>query len=166
LEGEQRFDAFASALDRRVISGQLLDDAMLLATLLMPISQETRALASAQSAVSLAEVIEELLAKFVQTARLPRRIAERCRAILLAQATLSGERKRRGSLARFRKHPIFDAALTVFEISVEATGQHREALEAWKSGSVPSPSPTAPAVPKRRRRRRRRRSAQASPSNG
>lgn len=165
-EGEQRFDAFASALDRRVISGQPLDDAMLLATLLMPISQETRALASAQSAVSLADVIEELLAKFVQTARLPRRIAERCRAILLAQATLSGERKRRGSLARFRRHPIFDAALTVFEISVEATGQHREALEAWKSGSVPSPSPTAPAVPKRRRRRRRRRSAQASPSNG
>jgi len=165
-EGERRFDAFASALDRRVRSGQLFDDAMLLAALLLPISRAAPPPEDGLQAPSLADVIEELLAKFVQTARLPRRIAERCRAILLAQPVLNGERRRRGSLARFRRHPIFDAALVVFEISVEATGEHREALEAWQSGSVPSPSAGAPAVAARRRRRRRRkRGPRATPAH-
>ncbi|HME91259.1 MAG TPA: polynucleotide adenylyltransferase PcnB [Myxococcaceae bacterium] len=165
-EGERRFAAFAGALDQRVRSGQPLDDAMLLAALLLPISRAVPPVKDAIPAPSLAEVIEELLARFVQTARLPRRIAERCRAILLAQAVLSGERRRRGSLARFRRHPIFDAALAVFEISVEATGEHREALEAWKSGSVPSLSPAAPALATRRRRRRRRkRGTRAAPAH-
>jgi poly(A) polymerase len=106
-----------------------------------------------------AQAIEDLLAGFVQTARLPRRIAERCRLLLLAQRTLTGERRRRSGA--FRRHPLFNEALTVFEISVEATGEYREALQAWKSGDVPPVRPEgAPAegdgVRKRRRRRRRR----------
>ena len=40
-EGERTFYAFAEALDRRVASGEPLDDAILLATLLMPISRAT-----------------------------------------------------------------------------------------------------------------------------
>lgn len=166
-EGQGVFDAFASILDRRVASGEPMDDAMLLATLLVPISRaEPPSSEDSQGnqPAPLAQVIEDLLAKFVQTARLPRRIAERCRMILLAQSTLSGERKRRSSLARFRRHPIFEAAVTVFEISVEATGEHRDALAAWKSGSAPE-VPLQPGTHgKRRRRRRRRRGPPPAPA--
>jgi poly(A) polymerase len=83
--------------------------------------------------------------------------------ILLAQATLSGQRRRRGGLASFRRHPLFQEALTVFELSVEATGEHRAELDAWKAGGAPTPAPGgAPSEGGRRRRRRRRRGPRAS----
>lgn len=159
--GRETFYAYAEALDRRVSSAEPLDDAILLAALLVPIAQAGPIVESTDPAVrpSVAQGIEDLLSEFVQTARLPRRIAERCRLLLIAQRTLSGERRRR--TGAFLRHPLFNDALTVFEISVEATGQHREALEAWKRGQVPQSKPAegAPAeaeAPRKRRRRRRR----------
>jgi len=160
-EGERIFYAFAEALDRRVASGEPLDDAILLATLLVPISRAAPPPVESQelgAKPSVSQAIEDLLASFVQTARLPRRIAERCRLLLLAQRTLTGERRRRG--ASFRRHPLFSEAMTVFEISVEATGEFREALEAWKGGELPpvrSEGAPAESEPGRKRRRRRRR---------
>jgi len=170
-EGERIFYAFAEALDRRVASGEPLDDAILLATLLVPISRAAPPPAESQdpgARPSVSQAIEELLASFVQTARLPRRIAERCRLLLLAQRTLTGERRRRSGA--FRKHPLFAEAMTVFEISVEATGEFREALEAWKSGELPPVRPEgAPgdtSEPGRKRRRRRRRRSGAGKQGG
>ncbi|HEX4804245.1 MAG TPA: polynucleotide adenylyltransferase PcnB [Myxococcaceae bacterium] len=155
-DGEVLFDAFAAAADRRILAGEHLDDAVLLGALLLPISRATsEPAADAASGAHLAQAIEQLLTEFVRSARLPRRIAERTRAILLAQAVLSGERRRRGSLARFRRHPIFNEALTLFGISVEATGQHQQTLEVWKSGELPAFETAAADRPKRRRRRRR-----------
>ncbi len=159
-DGEVLFDAFAGAADRRLLAGQHLDDAVLLGALLLPISRATPPpTTDGVAKPAVAEEIEDLLTRFVQTARLPRRIAERTRAILLAQGILSGERRRRGSLARFRRHPIFNEALALFEISVEATGEHQQTLEAWKSGGVPTFEPVAEGQLKRGRRRRRRRGA-------
>jgi poly(A) polymerase len=160
-ESERTFYAFAEALDRRVEKGEPLDDAILMATLLVPISRAAPPPAEPPepgARLSVTQAIEDLLAGFVQTARLPRRIAERCRLLLLAQRTLTGERRRRS--ASFRRHPLFHEALTVFDLSVEATGEFREALEAWKSGELPPVRPEAVAgegegVRKRRRRRRR-----------
>jgi len=162
-EGEKVFYAFANALDRRVASGEPLDDAILLATLLVPISRAAPPPAESQepgARPSVSQAIEDLLASFVQTARLPRRIAERCRLLLLAQRTLTGERRRRGGA--FRKHPLFAEAMKVFEISVEATGEFREALEAWRSGELPpvrseGGAPGEGELGRKRRRRRRRR---------
>jgi poly(A) polymerase len=80
--------------------------------------------------------------------------------LLLAQRTLSGERRRR--TGAFRRHPLFNEALVVFELSVEATGEGWEQLEAWKAGQVPPPPKAEAAAdaegeaPRRRRRRRRR----------
>ena len=158
--GQANFYAFAEALDRRVASGEPLDDAILLASLLVPIAQAAPVEPQdSTSRPSVAQAIEDLLAELVQTARLPRRIAERCRLLLIAQRTLSGERRRRPGA--FRRHPLFDDALVVFEISVEATGQHREALEAWKRGELPPLKSTEGAATEgeasRKRRRRRRR---------
>nr|WP_228530963.1 MULTISPECIES: polynucleotide adenylyltransferase PcnB [Myxococcaceae] len=173
-EGERTFYAFAEALDRRIARGEQLDDALLLAALLVPISRATPPQQTeggeggdVPANATVAASIEHLLGEFVRTARLPRRIAERCRMLLIAQRTLTGERRRRGSLASFRRHPIFQDALTVFELTVEATGQHREMLEQWKSGEAPRPpaqekaaAPSAEgageaAAPRKRRRRRR-----------
>jgi poly(A) polymerase len=160
--GRETFYAYVEALDRRVASGEPLDDAILLAALLVPIAQASPLVESQDPAgrPSVAQAIEDLLAEFVQTARLPRRIAERCRLLLIAQRTLSGERRRR--TGAFRRHPLFNDALIVFEISVEATGQYREALEAWKRGELPPLKPSEGGTseggesPRKRRRRRRR----------
>ncbi|OJT23610.1 poly(A) polymerase [Archangium sp. Cb G35] len=159
--GRDTFYSFAEALDRRVSSGEPLDDAILLAALLVPIAQTSPVVESQDPAErpSVAQAIEDLLAEFVQSARLPRRIAERCRLLLIAQRTLTGERRRR--TGAFRRHPLFNDALIVFEISVEATGQHREALEAWKRGELPPLKSAEGATeggeaPRKRRRRRRR----------
>ncbi len=171
-EGEKTFYAFAESLDRRVAAGEPLDDAILLATLLMPISRppEQDEAQSQDVRPSVSHMVEDLLAGFVQSARLPRRIAERCRMLLLAQRTLSGERRRRS--AAFKRHPLFGEALTVFEMTVEATGEGREQLDAWKAGEVPPPRADASdegsdagGQRKRRRRRRRRRPSGGGASN-
>lgn len=156
-EGEARFNAHAAALDRKIASGAQLEDAVLLAALLLPIAESAPSGEAPEGRPVVAKPIEDLLNELVRTARLPRRIAERCRMILFAQKTLSGERRRRGSLQSFRRHPLFSEALTVFEISVEATGRYADALEAWKSGSAPQLAPQEGQAPSGRRRRRRRR---------
>lgn len=104
---------------------------------------------------SVAKAIETLLSELVRAARLPRRIAERCRMILLSQKTLAGLRRRRGGLQGFRSHPLFNESLAVFEVWVRATGEHKAALDSWKVGAAPSVSTDAEG-PRRRRRRRRR----------
>ncbi len=58
-----------------------------------------------------------------------------------------------GSLASFRRHPLFAEALAVFELSVEATGQHREALEAWRVGERARPTRRSASAEGGRRRR-------------
>ena len=74
-----------------------------------------------------------VLSEMVRTARLPRRIAERARMILLAQPILSGERRRRRSSPQaFVRQSYFPEALAVFELSVAATGQGHEQLAKWQ----------------------------------
>ncbi|MBL8955964.1 MAG: hypothetical protein JNK82_34635 [Myxococcaceae bacterium] len=157
-EAEEELFDFAAALDDRVKAGDAFDDSMLLAALLLPLSLNlSQPAASEQEATVVARPIETLLRELVRTARLPRRIAERTRMLLLAQPTLAGERRRRGGLATFRRHPLFAEALKVFEVWVEATGEKREALTAWQGGGAPVPSATAPGPRKRRRRKGRNR---------
>jgi poly(A) polymerase len=154
VEGERTLAAFARAADARIRRGETLEDAVLLAVLLVPLM--TAAPDSADAPTAVPEAIEAMLQELVRTARLPRRIAERCRMMLLAQSTLSGHRRRRGSLANFRRHPLFNESLTVFACTVEATGQGASELAAWQSGQAPAPVPGSAAPGGRRRRRRRR----------
>ena len=107
---------------------------------------------------------EIVLAEMVRTARLPRRIAERTRMILLAQPVLSGERrKRRGKPQDFARQSIFPEALAVFELSVAATGQGAEQLARWQAIfagqdlSLLEPDVTDAPAPRGDRPRRRRR---------
>jgi len=150
-EGERTLSAFARAADGRVRSEAMLEDAVLLAVLLVPLLEA----APGAEAAAVPEAVESMLQDLVRSARLPRRIAERCRMILLAQGTLAGRRRRRGSLGSFRRHPLFGEALTVFACTVEATGRGAAELEAWQSGQAPAPAPDAAPSGGRRRRRRR-----------
>jgi poly(A) polymerase len=76
---------------------------------------------------------EIVLSEMVRTARLPRRIAERARMILLAQPILSGERRRRRSSPQaFVRQSYFPEALAVFELSVAATGRGHDQLSKWQ----------------------------------
>ena len=156
-EAQDAYWGFAEALDALVKSGAPFEDSMLLAALLLPVAlDEPESDAAQDGRPSVAQAIEQLLQELVRTARLPRRIAERCRMILIAQRTLSGQRRRRGGLMSFRKHPLFNESLKVFEVWVEATDEFREELEQWKTGAAPIPSADAPAMPGGRKRRRRR----------
>ncbi|HEX4386101.1 MAG TPA: polynucleotide adenylyltransferase PcnB [Myxococcales bacterium] len=111
---------------------------------------------------------EIVLAEMVKTARLPRRIAERTRMILLAQPILSGERRRRrNSPQTFARQSYFPEALAVFELSVAATGRGHDQLARWQAifagqdlSQLPSDEETPGTKPRaagegpRRRRRR------------
>ena len=157
-EGQDAYWGFAEALDALVSSGAPFEDSMLLAALLLPVAlDEPESDAATDARPSVAQAIELLLQELVRTARLPRRIAERCRMILIAQRTLSGQRRRRGGLMSFRKHPLFNEALKVFEVWVEATDEFRDELVQWKTGAAPAPSTDAPALAGGKKRRRRRR---------
>ena len=150
----EQFLRFAAALDAQVQTDEPFDDAVLLAGILLPLAlAEPPPPDDGRPQVS--QHIEKLLQELVRTARLPRRIAERCRMILSAQRTLAGERRRRGGLGTFRAHPLFEESLKVFRVWVEATDERREMLAAWESGGAPEPASSAPALPGRRRRRRR-----------
>ncbi len=159
-EGIAEYWRFVESMDAAVRAhGSKFDDSMLLACILLPISLDEPEAPDADEdngkPPTVAQAIEQLLSALVQKARLPRRIAERCRMILMAQRTLAGMRRRRGGLMGFRGHPLFNESLAVFEVWVTATGEHQEALEKWKSGVAPQPTADAPG-PRRRRRRRRR----------
>jgi len=154
-EHEKTFYAFASALDRRVENLGPPEDAVLLATLLLPITRSTLAShGPGDSPPKLAQAVEDLLQDLTKNARLPRRIAQRCRMVLMAQPILSGQRAPRRSPGNFRRFPLFEEALTLFAISVEATGEHQDLLAAWMGGGTP-PLPAGGAQTTRRRRRRR-----------
>jgi poly(A) polymerase len=157
-EGVTEYWRFVDAMDEAVRRGVAFDDSMLLASILLPISLDEPEQGGEDDGTkppSVAQAIEQLLSALVQKARLPRRIAERCRMILMAQRTLAGLRRRRGGLMGFRGHPLFAESLAVFEVWVRATGEHQDQLEKWKAGGAPQPTADAPG-PRRRRRRRRR----------
>lgn len=157
-DGVTEYWRFVEAMDGAVRAGVAFDDSMLLASILLPLSLDEPDQGGEDDGSkppTVAQAIEALLSSLVQKARLPRRIAERCRMILMAQRTLAGLRRRRGGLMGFRGHPLFAESLAVFEVWVKATGEYQEQLEKWKTGAAPAPQPDAPG-PRRRRRRRRR----------
>jgi poly(A) polymerase len=140
-EGRRRgFFAHLTALDRLVRGGEEVPEAVLLGALLMhlgkrpagPASSEEGAAAGREPRASAFEESEALLASLVQTARLPRKIAERTRLALHAQrlfADPSRKRRRRGRGPAGQQY-LADA-LQLFRIAVDATGEGREALERW-----------------------------------
>jgi poly(A) polymerase len=112
------FFAHLSALDRLVRSGEEVSEAVLLGALLTNVGPDA----------------EALLAALVATSRLPRKIAERTKLALHMQRTVrepTRRRRRRGSGGQ--SHHL--DALQLLRISVEATGEGREALERFTAAA-------------------------------
>jgi len=120
-EARVRFQAHLSALDVLVRSGEEVSDAMLLGALLVHL----RAGPAGEPAA------DNLLAELVQTARLPRKMAERTRMAMQAQKLFHGppRRRRRGGLAG---QAYFTDALQLLRVTVKATGEGAEALARWE----------------------------------
>jgi poly(A) polymerase len=125
-EEEQRLLGMLDAVDERVRAGIPTEDSLLLATLLLRLARPS----SASGAPIMP--VEEILADLVHKSRLPRRIAEGARLLLLAQKALHGERRRRGSPTRFLRSPHFADALALMEMSVRVTGEGQEPLRRWQ----------------------------------
>jgi poly(A) polymerase len=121
-EQRRSFHAHLGALDQLVRSGEEVSEAVLLGSLLMHV----RGPAGQEGA-------DALLQALVQTARLPRRMAERTRLALGAQRLARGpprRRRRRGGIAA---QAYFRDALQLLEMTVRATGEGAEELARWKS---------------------------------
>jgi poly(A) polymerase len=128
-EARTRFQAHLTALDEMVRSGEEVSEGMLLGALLVHL----------RSGPGGEPAADRLLVEFVQTARLPRRMAERCRMALQAQRLFHGppRRRRRGGLA---SQAYFADALQLLRITVKATGEGREALARWEAEAERSPA--------------------------
>lgn len=127
-----------AALDRLVRSGEEVSEAVLLGALLMHLSGGDRPAEAAPPAPGapppppLPDEASRLLERFVQTSRLPRKVAERVRLALQAQRVLrapAAKRRRRGR--GLAGQPHFVDALHLLQITVGATGQGQEILDRW-----------------------------------
>ncbi len=119
-EARARFHTHLAALDALVKDGEEISEAVLLAALLVHL----------QAGPGGEGASGQLLAELVQTARLPRRIAERARMAMQAQRLFQGppRRRRRGGLAG---QAYFQDALALLRLTVKATGQGADALARW-----------------------------------
>ncbi|HVP69546.1 MAG TPA: polynucleotide adenylyltransferase PcnB [Anaeromyxobacteraceae bacterium] len=119
-----RFQAYLAALDALVRTGEEVSEAVLLGALLTHLRHGPGGDGAADA----------LLTQLVQTARLPRRIAERTRLALAAQRQLTGpprRRRRRGGSVSAQAY--FRDALQILEIGVRATGEGADALARWRA---------------------------------
>jgi poly(A) polymerase len=144
-EETARLYALMDGIDQRIQRGVPTDDSLVLAALLLRLAHP------ATPDVAPAFPIEPLLSDLVKISRMPRRIAEGTRLLLLAQKALLGERRRRGSPNRFVRSPHFADALALMELNAQVTGEGAEALKRWRERVVqtappppPAPAPSAP----------------------
>jgi poly(A) polymerase len=134
-----RFQAHLVALDALVRSGAEVSEAVLLGALLMHLRRdepagegEPRRPGGAGAAGESAA--DQLLGQLVQTARLPRRMAERTRLAMGTQRVFRGPaRRRRRRGGGLGAQAYFQDALQLLEITVRATGEGAEALARWRT---------------------------------
>jgi poly(A) polymerase len=151
-DGRRRsFFAHLAALDRLVRSGEDISEAVLLGALLMHLAPPPPADGAEASRPAHPARHEEghrgseadaLLAALVQTARLPRKIAERTRLGLHAQRVFrEPPRKRRRRGRGLAGQQYFADAFQLLRVSVEATGTGRDVLERWTALARAAPEP-------------------------
>jgi poly(A) polymerase len=154
------FFAHLSALDKLVRSGEDVSDAVLLGALLMhlapapaPRDNSAEGAGDAGGPPRYAEA-EAFLASLVQSARLPRKIAERTRLALHAQRMFrDGGKKRRRRGRGLAGQTYFQDAFQLLEITVRATGEGPELLERFRpqhDGADPDADGDAPRAERER----------------
>jgi poly(A) polymerase len=87
--------------------------------------------------------------------RVPRRIQDRVRQLLVAQQRFEPGRRRRRSQEAFQRRSYFEDALDLLEVRLRGQGASLQPVNDWRSNS--GLGPLEPPEPKKRKRRRRRR---------
>lgn len=142
---EERFYARLAALDAMVVDGAPVTDAVMLAALLSFLPPHHRPDEGPEGAgfdedPEVPHVVlpsaDKVLSQMSAHARLPRKVADRVRAIISSQrlflAAAQKKKRRRGGSAGFVRTPHFAEALQLFEIEVRASGKNADALERWR----------------------------------
>jgi poly(A) polymerase len=152
-------------VDQLAASGRDLADSTLIAALLLPgVSHELAVREQGGQRRLKAGARRELVAghadRFAQRFRISRVRADRLTDALLAAHRLGERGWKLPERIRFSQRAVFEDALPLFELLVEATGTGGEELEAWQgvASSRPAREKKArrPPQPRKRRRRRRR----------
>jgi poly(A) polymerase len=129
------FFAHLAALDRLARSGDDVSDAVLLGALIMHLAPAPAPVAEGEEpAPHRTEHADALLASLVQSARLPRKIAERTRLALHAQRVFREPPRRKRRRGRgLAGQPYFVDAIQLLEITVQASGEGLEVLNRWRA---------------------------------
>ncbi len=154
----KNFIAHLGSLDRLIRSGEEVSEAVLLGTLLVhlgapppsasgedDVPEEGAEGGETPAAIRASPAAEALLDELVRTSRLPRKVAERIRLALHAQAIFfeprpaKGRRRRRGR--GLAGQPYFTDALQLLRITVEATGAGVEVYHRWAAEAARQPPP-------------------------
>ncbi|HSD19154.1 MAG TPA: polynucleotide adenylyltransferase PcnB [Anaeromyxobacter sp.] len=144
--GRRAFFAHLGALDRLVRSGADVSEAVLLGAIVMHLGGPAAGAPHTDPPTDDAvpprgdDAADALLASLVQTARLPRKIAERTRLALHALRSFrEPPRKRRRRGRGLAGQSYFEDALQLLEISVAATGEGHDVLERWRTSAGAQP---------------------------
>ncbi len=128
-QGLARLKARLAALDEEVRRTGC-DDSLLVCTLLLPLASE----GEGSSAQERMRPFEEALEQMVRSARLTRRIAERCRQVAWLEGVILGRWGKRRTAMQLRRNPVFDEALLLARFDVEGAGESFDSIESWLTG--------------------------------
>src|SRR5947209_852275 len=164
------FGQILPVIDRMVAEERPLSDTALLAAVLLPKVMVRRMDVEAMAGRPMSRpaielMIQEEVAPFFQRLTLSNLRAQQVTHALIGFQRLCEPRWSAHERVRFTRKPYFDDGLLQFEILVQATGDGREALEAWQAAARRRPplkaAPAAGESAERPRPRRRRRSRPA-----
>ncbi len=157
IEGTGSYNDVLSRLDKRFLSGEILEPWLIFACLFYPYFDFIYRGSSGDDLVKLAR---DAISPVCQRIQVPRRIQDVIRQILAAQVRLFGLRNHRFKPRTILRKSYFNDAFTLFEIVASSTPEGRELISEWKTLQGPSP----PQKPTRKRTRRRKKRGPKPPT--
>jgi len=125
-------------LDRRVAAGEELSNAVVLASILLPLTPWPAGDAK-RGFVEVRTMVLELLETVFQRLRVSRKDAEAARQLLLSIRKMApGFQARRFSRGALSRRPYFPELLTVFSIHCRALGRWTAVLQEWEERLQPA----------------------------
>jgi poly(A) polymerase len=151
MEGAGSYNEVLSRLDKRFLSGEVLEPWLIFACLFYPYFDFIYRGSSGDDLVKLAR---DAISPVCQRIQVPKRMQDVIRQILAAQVRLFGLRNHRFKPRTIMRKSYFNDAFTLFEIVAPTIPEGRELAREWKT--LQSPSHSQKPTRKRTRRRKKR----------
>lgn len=130
-EGSMRFFRKMDAVDRKTIEEGVLDDVVLMTSLLYePLEEAMHGVRDPMAAIS------DFLEPIIERVAMPRRIADGIRRIMMMVPRIL-----QGKIGRFARTELFLPALDVAEIELRSRGQSTHSIDALRREAMPPTSP-------------------------